>query len=450
VTGLTFLLAFASLPIIGLGIWGLPGVAKLPLAGRAAAAGAAGMVFLSLEMLLFSLLGVPWSIPLLVPLPLAAAGAGLWLWQKMRPMSEPRPRAARLSLILTASALSLVVYAAATARATSVDLLLVWGPKGLRFAAARALDYAFLASPVGQAMHSDYPPLVAFLYAWATLAAGRFAWGAALLTMPFFLLLATLAFWGFARRPLGDRRAAELTALFAALFGYTCVVSLTAGNADPALLFFETVALAALTFGEGRPESDWLASLALAGAVLTKVEGAAFAAIVTACFLLLGRHQGRRLGSLWRLAAAPFGLLALWLLFAARHGILQSYRTEQYGEFSLAHWRDVASGVLASASYGAAYLPWIALALLVVLGPSPRRALPPLAAAAGYTVFILYSYMRGEFDPRLWIEWSAARLLLTPLLCLIFAAAAGSGGVTQTSGPEASRDLEEKPVNLER
>ncbi len=118
--------------------------------------------------------------------------------------------------------------------------------------------------------------------------------------------------------------------------------------------------------------------------------------------------------------------------------------------FSLAHWRDVVSGVLASGAYGAAYLPWIVLAMLVVLGPSPRRALPLLAAAAGYTVFILYSYMRGEFDPRLWIEWSAPRLLLTPLLCLIFAAAAGLGGATEASGPETSRDLEEEPVNLER
>jgi hypothetical protein len=447
-TGFVFLLAFASLPLLGLAIWRLPSVAALPLPARLAAGAAAGAVFLTVEMLLFSLAGIPWSVPLLALLPVASSLFVLFRKKGGRSRFETPGRFPAAALSLAAAAVLLAAFSAATARATSMDLLFFWGAKGLHFAKARALDTAFLTFPGHELMHPGYPPLLPLLYAWASLAAGRFAWGASLLTMPLFLVGAVLTFRGFSRRPLGERESAEHTALLAALLAFGLTHSLCAGNAEPALLFFETIALCALTFGERGPNSEWLASLGLAGAVMTKVEGAAFAAAVGAAFLLSSRERKRRLASLGRLALAPLLFLGCWLIFIARHGIADSYAGREYGAFALGHWREVVTGVLTSASFGIAYLPWIALATLVLLGRS-RRALPFLLAAAAYVVFIVFSYLHGESDPREWIRWSGSRLLLTPLLILFFGAAAASGPEGDLRA-EPAKNLEDGPIDLER
>lgn len=447
-TGFVFLLAFLSLPLLGLVIWRLPSVAALALPARLAVGAAAGAFFLTVAMLSFSLAGIPWSVPLLALLPLASGLFVLFYWSGARSRFETPERFPAAALSLAAAAVLIAAFSAATARGTSMDLLFFWGSKGLHFAKARALDTAFLTFPGHQLMHPGYPPLLPLLYAWASLAAGRMAWGASLLTMPLFLVWTILAFRGFSRRPLGERRSAEHTALLAALLAFGFTNSLCAGNAEPVLLLFETITLCALTFGRRGPDSEWLASLGLAGAVLTKVEGAAFAAAFGAAYLLFSRERHRRFPSLVRLFLAPLLFLGGWLIFIARHGIADSYAGREYGAFSLGHWREVVTGILTSASFGIAYLPWIALATLVFLGRS-RRASPFLLAAATYVVFIVFSYLHGESDPREWIHWSASRLLLTPLLILFFGAAAASGPEGDLRADPAN-DPEEEPIDLER
>jgi hypothetical protein len=317
----------------------------------------------------------------------------------------------------------LTVYAAGTARATSSDLLLFWGAKGQRFAQAGAIDVEFLRQPDHLLMHSDYPPMLPCLFAWATLTAGRFAWGAALLTLPLFLGLAAISFFGFARPALGLRSAAECTALLVALVGFVMIVTLMAGNADPLLVYFEVLALSALTLGSGRPGADVAAGIGLAGAVLTKVEGTVFAALLVGSFLLFGEGRARWRRAL-RMGAPAAAALVSWMAFCGRYGLTSIYSLSSQRPATMTHFSAAVSGVLHEASYGAAYIPWLVVAALGLRGRNTASTRMNLAVAAGFLGFVLYMYLTSPTDARLWIIWSASRLLLTPLLSIFFAAVA--------------------------
>jgi hypothetical protein len=80
--------------------------------------------------------------------------------------------------------------------------------------------------------------------------------------------------------------------------------------------------------------------------------------------------------------------------------------------------------VAKEASFGIAYLPWIVLFALVVIG-RVRHAWPQLFVAAASVLFLLFVYARNG-DRDFHAGWSAMRVLLTPLLCLLFAALAAS------------------------
>src|SRR5262245_49485222 len=170
-------------------------------------------------MLLLTWLGIPWSIWLLLVLPLLIAiGPGGFRGQS--PIDNRQSRAASFALVIILVTLGATTYATATARATSFDLVLFWGTKGQHFAQKAGIDVDFLRDPAHSLMHADYPPMLPCLYAWATLVAGRFAWGAALLSLPLFLTLTILTFFGFARPVLGRDAALEQTSILAALLAF--------------------------------------------------------------------------------------------------------------------------------------------------------------------------------------------------------------------------------------
>ncbi len=422
-TGLLFILALAALPLLG-----LPLARRFLAMPNAAAtigtAGALGALLLCAEMFLLSVVGIRWSVALLLA-PFAVL-AVVWRPNARRPPAAPAAEPLPWPAIGAASLAWLAAaYAAATARATSSDLLLFWGAKGERFAAARGIDVAFLRDPMHLLMHTDYPPMLTLLDAWAALVAGRFAWGAAMLSMPLFLGLSLLTFYGFARPSLGRRSAAEHTALLAALLGFVFVETLTAGNADPLLVYFEVLSLSAIVFAGDRAGGLAAAAVGLTGAVLTKVEGTPFAAIVILGFVLFG-PGGRR----WR-AAAVLGLpclaaLASWIAFGRAHGLLDVYRLRDHAALRLESGPAILRTIVQEGAYGAAFAPWIVVAVLIGLGSRSRDLGLLLATAAGFLAFMVYMYATLPADPTLWIRWSAARLLLTPLLCLALAAAAGA------------------------
>jgi hypothetical protein len=437
VTGFRFLIALLALPFLGYALQSFSAFRTLHPAARWGLAGAFGAIMLCVQMLLFTWLGIRWSIWLLLCLPVLIA-IGRRRFRRQAHVQERDGRTGLLAIIVTLVTLGATTYASVTARATSSDLLLFWGTKGQRFAQMAGIDVGFLRDPEHFLMHADYPPMLPCLYAWATLVAGRFAWGAALLSLPLFLMLAILTFFGFARPVLGRVAAAEYASILAALLAFVLISSYTAGNAEPLLIYFQVVALSAIVFAIDRPEGLPAAGVALAGGVLTKVEGMVFAALVVFAAVILMR-EARRWRSLTLLAGAPAIALAAWVFFCRSHGLLDFYDLNKRSQLMLGHIPVVLREVGRQAAYDAWFMPWIVVFVLSIGGKRTRASFLALAVALGFGGFIICTYLTSKEDPTLWIQWSAARLLITPLLCLFFVAPANASANAKSTRGEYHR-----------
>lgn len=419
--GLRFLLAIGVLHVVGAAVLASRrsrGRKEMPIAWIAEA-GLAGVLIVAGEMFLFTSFGVPWSVPSLLALPLAAGIVGVFRQELpgRRPMRFRLP-ASTPGVALTTVILIVVAYAAMTARATSADLALFWGAKAERFAMARGIDVPFLKAPEHYLMHSDYPPLLPLLEGFGTLVAGRFPWGASLATLPWFLAIFAAIFHAGALERLKDPEAAAgLTAVATGVLGLASLVAATAGNADPGLLAFETAALVAVTSSGDDPSAEWAAGAALAGTVLLKIEGTFFAIMLIAGVIISRPKRRGLLRSAARLGGPPFLALGAWLVFCARHGLLDVYRGGRIGAFTLQHAGKVPAAMLRSADYEYHFLPWIALALAAFALRKFGFSAVPLWTGIGFLAANLYVYLHGTADPTTWIGWSAGRTLMTVLVC---------------------------------
>lgn len=441
-TGALFLAAFLGLPLVG----AAPILSRrwswLPFGGAIASAAAVGAAVLCAEMLVLTIVDVRWTLWLLLVPP--AVGIALALRHGPMPRArtesrvEVRMTPVSIGLLAVACvAVATVAYAALTARVTSSDLLLFWGAKGEHFGLTGRIDAEFLGRPDHGYLHSDYPPLWPCLYAFATMLAGRFAWGASLGTLPFFLGLATVVVWSFGRRRLGSLEAAAFAASFAGLFGFLLSDGLTAGNADPPLLFLETLALCLLVFAREESGAFLLAGIALAAAAWLKLEGIAFGwAVIAAAGFTMRPFSVRRLT--W-LAAPPLIAYGTWIAFCRAHGLLSTLGTHTWvltGE----RFRSIASGMLRVASMGSSYRPWLLVALLFVLRRPGRASAFPIVVAAFIAAFDAGFYLSAASDPTRWIEMAGERTLVTPLLALLLAALAPRGATASAErrGDEGS------------
>jgi hypothetical protein len=417
--------------IVGCGLWMryLSSVRRLPISARFAVYAATGLVTLSVEMFVFSILQIAWSIAPLVALPLAAAAVSYL------PAAQKRIDAVRINgaspwtlgsisfIAVTAIAAVVLGIAILTGEATSFDLLLFWGPKSVVFARAHAIDVSFLADPHNSLMHPDYPPLLPLTYAWTMLGKAGLNWWGVIGMTPLFLVLTAATLYGFARY-VNSPSAHSITALFASLYAYLYIVNAVGGNGESALIFFEALALAALTCARvTADEHAIVASVALTGAVLTKVEGAPFALLALASVFLSDWPWRERVRTFLKTSIGPTLALIGWIAFSAHHHLLDSYRP-MASALTLRSSRAAIALVAKEASFGIAYLPWIVLFALVVIG-RVRPALPQLFVAAVSILFLLFVYARNG-DRDFHAGWSAMRVLLTPLLCLLFAALAAS------------------------
>jgi len=346
---------------------------------------AAGLVTLAVEMIVFG----RWTGWGLMILPVAGL-LGCWVAERRKRTSNSATQ--QLSnhhwLPLIPALLALLIFALTvmSAAATSGDFVFFWGTKGQRFAQERMLDVGFLRNPDHVVMHPEYPPLVPLYYAWTMLGAAELDWFGAMASAILFLALATLAIRNFTESD-------AFAAFFASLFALLCIRNNVAGNAEPALLFFEVLALCALF-----AKNDAIAAIALCGAVLTKIEGAVFAVIVIA---LLGRR--------WRVALPPLAVLGGWLLFAKFNGLLAS--SDPRYAFSFGQLLPSVRQLAGEMSFGLWYAPWIAIALLA-------RSWKHIAAALAFLAFMAVIYARPEAH----MEWSAQRVLMTPLVLFFFSA----------------------------
>lgn len=355
-----------------------------------------------------SLIGVKWS-PWTVGLPaiLCAASAG---WRFSR-AGRRDWRKTPFESVAVALLFLLTLYGAATARMTTGDLLYFWGPKAQHFFDAGRIDVEFLRFPHYYLMHPDYPPLLPLLSVWSSIWTGSFSYWGAVLLAPLLLLAAVLAFRGYSQSGL-------FAVLLAAILAFGFAAGRVAGGADPLLLLFEIVALSALTFRRSRAD-DLVAAIALAGAAFTKVEGAAFVAVVIAATLITRRSAKSLL-----LAIPAAILLGSWIIFSKQHGLLDSYgragsalHLDKLGFVAWVAGRQI--------SYGAFYLPWIASLAPLAFARNWRRAALPLLVGAASIVCTIYFYLH-EPDPGWWIKASAERVLLTSLASFVVASAAAS------------------------
>jgi hypothetical protein len=387
-------------------VWRLPSVRRLDLPARLSIALAAGIAIVAAILYIYNFVHLPWT-RVSVGLPLLAIGTAAVILSR-RDDEGSRQQRSFAPLTMTAAFLLLTIYGVATARETCGDLVYFWGPKGQQFHHAGSIDAHFLGFSDYYLMHSDYPPLLPLLYAWASLVAHRFSWWGALFLMPIFLAATAFSFRGIARN-------GWYAALLTAILGYGFAIGMVGGAADPLLLLFEVIAIAALTF-----DLEILAVPMLAAVALTKVEGAVFVAICAFAYLITRRKLLKSI--LIPLPAAI--LLATWILFASRNQLIDSYGMAR-GSLHLDLLGPVTGATLRQASYKVAYVPWLATLVPLAIGRNRRRALLPLIVAIGTVASTLFYYLHAA-SPSWWIEASAQRVLLTPLACLVVAAAAGS------------------------
>jgi hypothetical protein len=395
---------------------------------------AAGSVILAAEMLLLDSFRVAWRVDLLVA-PAIAGAAAMAIGARSRRTSVPaHPLSGRARAMLAVAALELAVafFLAATGHMTSPDYVTFWGTKGQRFAALGSIDVTFL-----RLIHPDYPPMVPLLETWGSTVAGGFDWMGPTVFLPVFLALAALGFWGLSRETLGEARAAELTAIFAGLLAYLGLVDLNAGGAEGPLWFFEALALCALLL-RGGGARDRIAGVALAGAVWTKAEGAAFAFLVLVAFSAARARRGKMLPFLRDAAILPAAAFGAWALYCRTHGLAPRFRVETVTTIELRLLPGVLLAIARNAGYHAAYLPWIVVLLAIPGGKPGREQLAAAACAAGFTGILVMIYMHGGEVPRQMIGWSASRALVSPVVCLFLAAATAPG-----PGPGEAQSLRE-------
>lgn len=408
-----FFAGFLLLPLLGLWTWRIEVVRRMDLGGRIAVAGAAGALTMALVMALLSLLDIRWSRTVLFPIAFAIAGGG---WLSARRMFRPlESRPIRFGIWVF---VLLTCYGLLTARESAGDLHFFWGPKAVAFYHDGGVDPAFLANKTNP--NADYPPLLPLLYAWAQLVAHRFSWWASVLATALFLFGSVAIVRTLSRDDHG-------ALLVAATLSWTSAIGFAAGGADPPLIFFETLALAALTFrGENGHGHDLLAAIGLAGAVWTKIEGATFVIAVVLAIIIVQRSVKRAL----LLATPAFVLFAGWLVFLLTNGLVFGY-----GGATMQLYFNVLPQTLLLTAKAALFelygLPWIVPLVLILFGRSRRAALPLVVGmlTVGATIFF-YIHLP---DPAWWIAASAPRVLLTPLMALLIAAVAANGGPDQVA-----------------
>jgi hypothetical protein len=341
----------------------------------------------------------------------------------------------RLASAVAIVSVVLATAAAASAAATSPDLVMFWGPKAQAFAAAKTFDSAVMRDLRLEYMHPSYPPLVPSLYAFATMAAGRLAWGAATLTFPLCLAALALALPGALRKISPGTAAPAAAAFTVAAFGFLGNNLDVAGNGDPWLWLYESLAVALLVGDSALTRGgQLLAGIFLAGAACAKVEGLPFLLLSAALFLPLRRREIRTIPAAAFVFLPGFVSLGAWFVLGMTHRLFYGYTG--YGRLLEIHWKElgrILSGIGGAFWSAGLALPWLLpLAAFLLVPRKSNLAILPLALSAVLTAFLVFTYLH-EADPSVWIVWSAGRVL-SPLVAFLAIASVCRGGATAPSG----------------
>jgi hypothetical protein len=401
--------AYLLLPLIGVGIWRFDAVKKLDLGGRIAIAGAAGAAIVAAVLAALSIVSISWSRSVVITIVIVITATGIYVARPLR-MREKHPmnRITMAALIIIAI---LLIYGLLDARLSCGDLHFFWGPKAVHFYRDGGITSGFLADPNNARMNPGYPLLLPLIYVWSETIARQFSWFSAVLSTALFLFGSV----ALVRSTSRDDRAAVL---MAATLAYAFAIADAAGAGEPPLIFFETLAIVAVTFIRDRRAQIVLAALGLAGAAMTKIEGTTFAIAVVLALIV-----ARRAFKQTMLIAAPAAiLLGAWLAFARLHNLSEYYRGAAMPVYFAAVSKTLIT-LARAATYELYGLPWIVPIVLIAIAPNRRNAALPLFIALLTFAAAFFFYIHVP-DPTWWILASAPRVLLTPLAALLIASAA--------------------------
>jgi hypothetical protein len=401
--------AYLVLPLIGIAIWRLDAVRRLDLGGRIAVAAAAGAAIVAAVLAGLSIVSIGWSRSIVISTVIVITAISIYVARPLRTREkQPIDRMAMAALIIIAI---LLIYGLLDARMSCGDLHFFWGPKAVRFYRDGGVTLGFLADPNTVRMNPGYPLLLPLIYVWSETIARQFSWFSAVLSTALFL-------FGSVALVRSTSRDDRVAVLMAATLAYAFVIADAAGAGEPPLIFFETLAIVAITFIRDRRAQIVLAALGLACAVMTKIEGATFAIAVVIALIVVRRTFKQTM-----LIAAPAAIvLGAWLAFVRLHNLSEYYRGAGMPIYFAAVTKTLLT-LAKAASYELYGLPWIVPIVLIAIAPHRRNAaLPLLIAILTFgAAFFFYIHLP---DPTWWILASAPRVLLTPLTALVIASAA--------------------------
>jgi hypothetical protein len=401
--------AYLLLPLIGIGIWRLDAVRRLDLGGRIAVAGAVGAAIVATVLAALSIVSIGWSRSVVLSIIVVITAVSIYVARPLATREKHRMNPiAMASLIILAI---LFIYGLLDARLSCGDLHFFWGPKAVHFYRDGGVTLGFLADPNTVRMNPGYPLLLPLIYVWSETIARQFSWFSAVLSTALFLFGSV----ALVRSTSRDDRAAVV---MAATLCYAFAIADAAGAGEPPLIFFETLTIVAITFIRDERAQIVLAALGMAGAVMTKIEGATFAIAVVIALLVIRKTFKRTM-----LIAAPAAiLLGAWLAFVKLHHLSEYYRGAGMPVYFAAVTKTLVT-LAKAASYELYGLPWIVPIVLIALAPHRRNAALPLLIAVLTFAAAFFFYIHLP-DPTWWILASAPRVLLTPLTALLIASAA--------------------------
>lgn len=424
-----------SLALFGIAFVFHPAVRRSGWLARVSLAFLAGAIMLTADATLLSLVRLSWGERTL-PIPVALLSIVLIRRWWRQPVDEESAETrevhygvvAAFSAPLAAAILYLVMNAWYGVM-PSTDFLLFWSTKAAHFAAARGLDPQFLRSPYSIHTHVNYPQLFPMTLVWSNLLTGDAMFRYGVLTAPIWFVMALPLMFALLRERMTVEQSLATLALWSLALSSALVDAFCGGNAEPPLIAYTTVALIALLVDHFRAAPSALARLsatvALAGMMMTKVEGSVAAAFLIVGWIVRERRDNALLARLLRMFVPAFAVASTWWLYEIvyRTPLTDPVR-EGMLELNFSFIPQMLRAVLVNAQAGTFWLSWILPLLFLLSGARRWRTIAPaLLLSCGTLAFLLFYYLHARGNPELLVRWTFPRVSLTALSALVIGAA---------------------------
>jgi hypothetical protein len=440
-TTILYLLVSTSLLIVmGAGLARTLSRSALSRVGSSGLAYGLGALSLTAAAIVYSMIGIPWSVAAL-GVPLAAVSAFL-LWRRRGRAESPRnlPPLRAAAGVLGALAAGYFALTLVNSAAASVDFVLIYGVKAVTFAMARSMAPDVLRHVLFVHGAPRYPPLMAIVEAWGVLVAGDMPWRFGPAISLFWFLATVAAVGSRLRRRIGADEGAAVCAYWACAIAMSFTFSYSGGNGEAPLVFYLSVAGAWL-LTETPGESRFLPAVLLAGAALTKQEGllSSLALAIGVLARDLFRKHPRPFARAIVLLGAPVAAVVLWFGYEKVAHLPVGYQPPaRVSEADLrllpAIFPDMVRH-LAAGTYG---LSWT-LPLLCLVRRARRWtiALPALVLCAAVFGALFVTYLSPlSIDPAVAIARTLPRAAQPALSLLILGAGVVWFRPTGDPGPE--------------